>query len=44
MLQAEGVQIFPGVETVQTMELIPLSRGESSLEHLDVREITPQSL
>ena len=44
MLEAVGVQIFPGVETVQTMELIPLSRGESSLEHLDVREITPQSL
>ena len=44
MLQAEGVQIFSGVETVQTMELIPLSRGESSLEHLDVRESTPQSL
>ena len=44
MLEAVGVQIFPGVETVQTMELIPLSRGQSSLERLDVREITPQSL
>ena len=44
MLQIEGVQIFPGVETVQNMELLPLSRGESSLQHLDVREIAPQSL
>ena len=44
MLEAEGVQIFPGVETVQDMELIPLPRGQSSLQHLDVREITPQSL
>ena len=44
MLEAAGVQIFPGVETVQTMELLPLSRGQSSLERLDVREITPQSL
>ena len=44
MLQAEGVQIFPGVETVQDMELIPLPRGQNSLQHLDVREIPPQSL
>ena len=44
MLEAEGVQIFPGVETVQDMELIPLPRGQNSLQHLDVREITPQSL
>ena len=44
MLEAEGVQIFPGVETVQNMELIPLPRGQSSLQHLDVREIPPQSL
>lgn len=44
MLEAEGVQIFPGVETVQDMELIPLPWGQSSLQHLDVREIPPQSL
>ena len=44
MLEATGVQIFPGVETMQAMELLPLPRGQSSLEHLDVREITPQSL
>ncbi len=44
MLEAEGVQIFPGVETVQDMELTPLPRGQSSLQHLDVREIPPQSL
>ena len=44
MLEAEGVQIFPGVETLQTMELTPLPWGQSSLQNLDVREITPQNL
>ena len=44
MLQVDGVQIFPGVETVQSMPLLPLARGESSLEHRDVREIPAQSL
>ena len=44
MLQVEGVQIFPGVETVQTVELLPLARGQSSLQQRDVREITPQNL
>ena len=44
MLQAEGVQIFPGVETVQDMMLIPLGEGESSLQHRGTRDITAQSL
>ena len=44
MLQVNGVQVFPGVETVQEMELIPLAEGESSLLHRDVRNITVQSL
>ena len=44
MLQVNGVQVFPGVETVQEMELIPLGEGESSLQQRDVRDITAQSL
>ena len=44
MLQVDGVQIFPGVETVQNMMMIPLVQGESSLDHHSVREIPTQSL
>ena len=44
MLQVDGVQIFPGVETVQNMMMLPLVRGESSLDHHSVREIPTQSL
>ena len=44
MLQVDGVQIFPGVETTQDMELIPLAEGQSSLQVRDLREITAQSL
>lgn len=44
MLETEGVQIFPGVQTVQEVELLPLPWGQSSLQNLDVREIPPQSL
>ena len=44
MLEAAGVQIFPGVETVQDMMLIPLGEGESSLQHRGTRDITAQSL
>ena len=44
MLQVDGVQIFPGVETTQDMELIPLAEGQSSLQVRDQREITAQSL
>ena len=43
-LQVDGVQIFPGVETTQDMELIPLAEGQSSLQVRDQREITAQSL
>ncbi len=44
MLQIEGVQIFPGVETLQKIRLIPLNSGESSLQQRDTREIIPQNL
>ena len=44
MLQMENVQIFPGVETVQDMELIPLPQGLCSLQQRDVWDIPAQSL
>ena len=44
MLQVENVQIFPGVETVQNMELIPLPQGLCSLQQRDQRDIPAQSL
>ena len=44
MLEVEGVQIFPGVETMQDMELAPLSEGQSSLQRRDLRQITVQNL
>ena len=44
MLQMEDVQIFPGVETVQDMELIPLPQGQCSLQQRDVWDIPAQSL
>ena len=44
MLLVEGVQIFQGVETLQEMELEPLSEGQSSLIQNDVREIPGQAL
>ena len=44
MLQVENVQIFPGVETVQNMELIPLPQGLCSLQQRDERDIPAQSL
>ncbi|MCI8304056.1 MAG: spore cortex-lytic protein [Lawsonibacter sp.] len=44
MLQMENVQIFPGVETVQNMELIPLPQGLCSLQQRDVRDIPAQAL
>ena len=43
MLLVEGVQIFDGVDTLQEMELSPLSEGESSLVQEQIREITGQS-
>lgn len=44
MLQMEDVQIFPGVETVQNMELIPLPQGQCSLQQRDVWDIPAQNL
>jgi len=44
MLQVENVQIFPDVETVQNMELIPLPQGLCSLQQRDERDIPAQSL
>ncbi len=44
LLQADGVQIFPGVETMQDMEMLPLSEGQSSLQRRYVQGTTPQSL
>ena len=43
-LLVEGVQIFPGVATIQPMELLPLSEGQNSLNQTDLHEIPPQSL
>ena len=43
-LRAEGVQIFPGVETVQEMEMIPLAEGQSSLLRQEVRAAGAQNL
>lgn len=44
MLQMENVQIFPGVETVQNMELIPLPQGLCSLQQRNERDIPAQNL
>lgn len=44
MLQVEGVQIFPGVETLQDMRLIPLNVGENSLQQRDIRDVSVQDL
>ena len=44
MLEVEGVQIFPGIETVQEMALAPLAEGETSLQRRDLRRLTVQNL
>ena len=44
MLQMENVQVFPGVETMQGMELTPLPLGLCSLQQRDERNITAQDL
>ena len=44
MLLVEGVQIFDGVDTLQEMELAPLSEGESSLIQNQTWEIPGQNL
>ncbi len=43
-LAVEGVQIFPGVDTFQAMELNPLSEGQGSLTTTDIRDISTQNL
>jgi len=40
----KNMQIFPDVETVQNMELIPLPQGLCSLQQRDERDIPAQSL
>ena len=44
MLQIENVQVFPGVETVQNMELVPLPQGLCSLQQRDQWDIPAQTL
>ena len=44
MLQVRGTQIFPGVKTIQSMELIPLGRDENSLQKRELRDIGSQDL
>lgn len=44
MLQTEGVQIFPGVQTVQPMKLVPLCYDTDCSQIWDTREITSQKL
>lgn len=38
------VQIFPGVETVQDIELIPLPQTRAQLQDTEVSFVTPQGL
>lgn len=44
MLRVDGVQVFPDVETVQNMELIPLPQGLCSLQQREEWDIPAQSL
>jgi len=44
MLQVSNVQIFPGVETMQDMELAPLPQGQQGPRQWDVRDTPAQSL
>ena len=44
MLQMDGIQVFPKIETVQDVELVPLGEGESSLQQREVREFPSQNL
>ena len=44
MLQMDGIQVFPKIETVQDVELVPLGEGESSLQQREVREFPAQNL
>ena len=44
MLQVGNVQVFPGVETVQNVELIRLPQGLCGLQQRDERDIPAQGL
>ncbi|MBR4098700.1 MAG: spore cortex-lytic protein [Clostridium sp.] len=44
MLSVRDVQIFPGVEAVQNMDLVPLEEGQFSLGQHTRRDIEPQGL
>ena len=44
MLQVENVQVFPGVDTMQDMELIPLPPGLCSLQQRSAWDIPAQNL
>ena len=44
LLVAEDVQVFPGVETLQNMELIPLPEHTAPRDAVDQVRITPQPL
>lgn len=44
MLRVEDVQIFPGVDTYQAMELIPLPEGQTSLDQTEMQGTPPQNL
>lgn len=44
MLVVENVQIFPGIDTFQGMELTPLSEGQNSLSETDVWNTPAQDL
>lgn len=44
LLLVEGVQIFPGVETIQDMALIPLAEHAIPRNEAELVSITPQPL
>ena len=44
LLRMENVQIFPGVETVQEMELLPLLQSQCSLQQRAAWDIPSQNL
>lgn len=44
LIQMANVQIFPGVESVQNIELSPLAQGQCSLQRREVVDIPAQNL
>lgn len=43
-IEAENIQIFPGIVTVQNLELIPLSEFPDSFNKLERFDTPPQNL